>query len=156
MKASDIMTKKVKTIRKDATFKELWKLITMGHINALPVVDGRQKLIGIVTKEDVLFKLYPDYQEFFESVTSSDETLPSDRDVSDILKIRVEKVMKRNVIFARPETSVMRILARMLARHVDQIPIVSSSGCIVGLITKSDIFYSLYKFHKDLLSFKKK
>jgi len=53
--------------------------------------------------------------------------------------------MCRSVIFARETTLVMRALSRMIVRHVDQLPILNGDDEVVGVVTKGDIFYSLFK-----------
>jgi CBS domain-containing protein len=50
----DIMTKKVVTISKDAQIADSAELMDSHHIKRLPVVDENHKLIGIVTRGDII------------------------------------------------------------------------------------------------------
>ena len=50
----DIMTKKVVTISKDAQISDAAELMDSHHIKRLPVVDENHKLIGIVTRGDII------------------------------------------------------------------------------------------------------
>ncbi|SCG85108.1 CBS domain-containing protein [Methanobacterium congolense] len=50
----DIMTKKVVTISKDAQIADAAELMDSHHIKRLPVVDENHKLIGIVTRGDII------------------------------------------------------------------------------------------------------
>lgn len=50
----DIMTKKVVSISKDAQIADAAELMDSHHIKRLPVVDENQKLIGIVTRGDII------------------------------------------------------------------------------------------------------
>lgn len=50
----DIMTKKVVTISKDAQIADAAELMDSHHIKRLPVVDDNHKLIGIVTRGDII------------------------------------------------------------------------------------------------------
>jgi CBS domain-containing protein len=54
MKAADVMTSNVITIRSDASIAEMVKLMLDNRISGLPVVDDRGKLVGIVTEGDCL------------------------------------------------------------------------------------------------------
>jgi CBS-domain-containing membrane protein len=102
-----------------------------------------------VTREDVLRLLYPDYQEYIQDIISSSEEYDAfDKDFSDILQIKTKDIMKKRVLTAYPDTQIMQALARMIANHVDQLPIVQEYGKLVSIITKSDIFYALYKANK--------
>jgi CBS domain-containing protein len=50
----DIMTKKVVTISKDAQIADAAEFMDSHHIKRLPVVDDNHKLIGIVTRGDII------------------------------------------------------------------------------------------------------
>lgn len=55
LKASDIMTKETVTIHPEATFEELIELFRGNpKINPIPVVDGSDKLVGLVSRSDIL------------------------------------------------------------------------------------------------------
>jgi CBS domain-containing protein len=54
MKASDIMTRRVVTVRADASILEAGRLMLESKISGLPVVDGGGRLVGIVTERDFL------------------------------------------------------------------------------------------------------
>ena len=51
---SEIMTKNVKTISKDASVSDAAELMDSHNINRLPVVDKEGKLIGIITRGDII------------------------------------------------------------------------------------------------------
>jgi Mg/Co/Ni transporter MgtE len=48
------MTSKVITAQQDTPFKELVRLMHQHRVSGVPVVDGRDKLVGIVTEADLL------------------------------------------------------------------------------------------------------
>jgi len=50
----EIMTKKVKTTKKDASISDAALLMDKHKINRLPVVDENKKLIGIITRGDII------------------------------------------------------------------------------------------------------
>lgn len=52
--AEEIMTSQVITINQDATVEELATLIEEEHINPVPVVDKDNKLVGIVSRADIV------------------------------------------------------------------------------------------------------
>ena len=49
LKANDIMTKDVITVRPEANVEELARLLMKHRISGVPVVDDDKKIIGIVT-----------------------------------------------------------------------------------------------------------
>ncbi|OQA20771.1 MAG: Inosine-5'-monophosphate dehydrogenase [Actinobacteria bacterium ADurb.Bin346] len=54
IKVEDIMTVKVKTIKPDTPVKEIADLMLSMKINRLPVVDDDNKVVGIVTRADIV------------------------------------------------------------------------------------------------------
>lgn len=67
--------------------------------------------------------------------------------IKDMAPIKAKDIMCRTVIFARETTLIMRALSRMIVRHVDQLPILNNDDQVVGMVTKGDIFYSLFRKH---------
>ncbi len=53
-KVEDIMTKKVKTITQDVPVSKIAEIMLKNKINRLPVVDKENKVIGIVTRADIV------------------------------------------------------------------------------------------------------
>ena len=54
IKIRDVMTKTVITIKPNATLVEIANIIEKNDVNRLPVVNDKGKLIGIVTRADVI------------------------------------------------------------------------------------------------------
>lgn len=54
MKAKEIMTTDVITVRPDTTVKDLAKLFAERHISSVPVVDNEGLLVGIVSESDLI------------------------------------------------------------------------------------------------------
>ncbi|MEM2839413.1 MAG: CBS domain-containing protein [Thermoplasmata archaeon] len=54
MKVKEIMTKEVETVREDEEIRGAIKKMISRGINRLPVVDDENKVIGIVTRGDIL------------------------------------------------------------------------------------------------------
>jgi CBS domain-containing membrane protein len=141
------MSKHLSTVQPDTGFKELWQQIHIHKVNAMPIVDKANKLLGIVTKEDLLKQLYPDYQEFLEDFTSGGDFEEMERRISELTAKKARDVMSTHVIFTRHETPIMRALSRMIVRGVDQLPVLNDHNEVVGVITKGDIFHGLFTQH---------
>lgn len=149
MRVREVMTEDVITIEPDTPFREIWELIFKKRINAIPVVSSKKELLGIVTKEDILKTLYPDYGEFIKDLSMVGDPDDMALDIQNVFKHRADEVMKTSVVFTRADTLVMRALARMMAHRVNQLPVLSEDNRVIGMITKSDIFYSLYGMGKS-------
>lgn len=145
MTVSEIMSRDVKTVTPDTSYRDLCKTIFSSHIHTLPVIDKQKKLVGIVTRKDILERLYPKYQDVMEFLETPQDFEAMEERLKDMTPIHARDIMSKTVIFARESTLVMRALSRMIVRHVDQLPILDDSNRVVGVITKGDIFYSLFR-----------
>ena len=70
MKVRDVMSRKIISVGRDSELRELWKIIFKIRVNAIPVVDTKGKLLGIITKDDILHLFYPDYEDLVEDFFS--------------------------------------------------------------------------------------
>ncbi len=54
MTAGDIMSTPVYSVRQEATIEEIVSLMMNRHINRIPVIDQKNKLVGIIGRNDLL------------------------------------------------------------------------------------------------------
>lgn len=140
--------KKVKhAVPPETPLRELWKIIFKKKVNALPVVDKHKRIVGIVSEQDLLKPLYPNYREVIEDFVSASDFEEMEEKVHELTKLKAKHVMNKAVIFTRTETPILRALARMLTRRVGQLPVLSEENILIGIITKGDIFDALFKKH---------
>ena len=101
-------------ITPDKTIGEARDLMTQYGISGLPVVDAKTRLVGILTKRDLLFQ--------------------------DDWKLPVAKVMTAEGLVTAPEGTTLRRAREILRKHrVEKLPIVDRSRRLKGLITTRDI-----------------
>jgi CBS domain-containing protein len=113
MIASAIMTRKVFTIRSEASVQEVAQLLSGEHISGAPVVDAEGMIIGIVTEADIIGKV--------------------DRE-----GLRVADIMSRQIIAVEEDTPVAEI-AKLLAEHkIKRVPVLRD-GKLVGIVSRADI-----------------
>jgi acetoin utilization protein AcuB len=145
MKVREIMHRHATIIASTSTVGDIWKLIFQKHINAVPIVDNTEKLIGIITKDDLLKLLYPNFSEYLSNITTPTDFEEMEEKSITVRQKKAIDVMCKKVIFTREDTECLRALSRMIVRHVDQLPVLSVDNQVIGMITKGDIFYALFK-----------
>lgn len=145
---SDVMSKKVTVVKPDISLRELWKTIFKRRVNAVPVVDAKKKMLGIITKDDILKLLYPDYEDLMEGLFSSYDFEEMEDRIHELNVKKARDIMCKRVIFTREDTPIMRALSRMISKSVNQLPVLSrTSDTLVGIVAKGDIFRALFKKH---------
>lgn len=145
MKIVTLMSTRVFTVLPETPYGKLWEAIVKRRINAVPVVNAKKKLLGIVTRDDLLTALYPDQKEFVEAFSSGSSYEVMEEKVKEMRDLRAKNVMSTRVIYTYDTTPIMRALSRMIAQRVSQLPVLDEHERVVGMITKGDIFYDLFR-----------
>lgn len=120
--AHQVMSRPVILVADDCAVAQAWRTLRDQHIHQAPVVDERQRLVGIVSERDLLTAI--------------------DVEGDQILAARqrlVRDVMTTPVVAAAPVTDIRRIAAVMLDKGVDGVPVVNEVGHIIGFVSRSDI-----------------
>lgn len=148
MVIGDVMSKKITLVKPDTSLRELWKTIFSHRVNAVPVVDAKKKMLGIIAKDDILKLLYPDYEDLMEGLFSSYDFEEMEDRIHELNVKKARDIMCKRVIYTREDTPIMRALSRMISRSVNQLPVLSrKSDTLVGIVAKGDIFRALFKKH---------
>jgi len=145
MKVGDVMSRRVITVGPEEKLRELWKIIFKARINAVTVTDKQKKLLGIISREDVLKLLYPDYEDLIEDFFSITDFEEMEKRIDALGSKKSKDIMSKRVVFTRENTPIMRALSRMIVRRLNQLPVLDSDDRVVGMLTKGDVFYALFR-----------
>lgn len=142
MLAKEIMTKNVITVTPEDTVEQVVKLLMDHNISGLPVVDGENSVVGIITEGDLIYRSkklqIPSYFTILDSYIFMESTKTIQEQIRKMVGYRVEEVMTREVIVARMDETVEEIATLMATKKVNRIPIVDH-GELVGIISRRDI-----------------
>ena len=139
MKASDIMTRNVRTVSQDATIDEAVNLLLSIRASGLPVVDAKGRVVGIVSESDFLHRVEigtvkrrPRWIEFLLGPGEVAEAyvMSHSRKVGDI--------MTRDVVSVGANASLNEIVAVMEKRKIKRVPVVTGEE-LVGIVTRADV-----------------
>lgn len=141
LKAKDIMTKEVVTVKPDATVEELARLLMHNKISGVPVTDDSKKLLGIVTENDLIRqnkRLHiPTVIRLFDAFI----LLGSGRMEDEIKKMAattVDDICVKKVVTVSEETALDEIATIMSEQHVHLLPVVKNNT-VIGIIGKADM-----------------
>ena len=110
MLAKDIMTKKVITVSPTTTVKDLAKTLTKNRISGVPVTDKSGKMLGIVSRTDIVAK--------------------NGAKVKDIMSTEVIKVSE--------ETPVEEIANLITTYKINRVPVLTGKK-LAGIVSRADI-----------------
>lgn len=117
--AREIMTRGVKTVRRDAPLREVAQLMKDEDCGVVPIVDERGCLVGIVTDRDLVIRA-------FTGGKSPDQ-------------LRASDVMTDDVECVHPEEDIHSIISLMGKRQIRRIPVVERDDRVIGIISMGDI-----------------
>ncbi len=124
--AGDIMIRNVHTVTEDRKVAYARLMMLRNNIGALPVVDRKNTLVGIVTQRDIDL---------------------AGVDTSDLL---VSDLMTRTLIKAKETTPLRWIVEQMIKTGIQRIPVADEKSKLLGLVTqtsviKAALMYNLLK-----------
>ena len=102
------------TLLIDATIGDALRLMKENKIGGIPIVDGAQKLVGILTNRDLRFE--------------------TDK------RRKVSEVMTKENLITAPEGTNLKKAETILRNYkIEKLPVVNKAGKLIGLITYRDI-----------------
>ena len=155
LKVRDLMTTQVVTLQPTDTIKKATIKFAIDNISGAPVVDNRNHLLGIVSENDILRILYT-YQLTLDrenrgsmmlsySMDNSDEGDDELKKISEeISNMAIGDIMIRTVLTTSPDALIMEVLKSMIEMDVNRVPVVEK-GVVIGIISRADIVFALYK-----------
>ena len=140
----DIMTENPSCIEEDKCIDEAAELINEISINALPVVDEKGKLTGIITLGDLLLKATrtPLFDMWTHGIYDNTEDLLDE--YKKIVGTHIKDVMSEHPFTCSKDDPVSRAATIMYRRKVKQLPVVDDEKNVIGIITASDVVRLLY------------
>jgi len=119
--AQDMMSTPVKTILQESTLQDASRMLTRYNINVLPVVDQKQRLIGLISRQIIEKARH-----------------------HGLNKQPVSNFMATDPATVRPTTPLARIQNHIIAGNQRLLPVVNQRRRIVGAITRTDLMRALH------------
>jgi acetoin utilization protein AcuB len=124
---STIMSRTVVVANQFHNFSEVLELFSKHGMHHLPVVDGQEKIIGIISSND-LMKLFfnPKYREMRFNSDEIDKAL------------NIPEIMTPNPIFVTSTETIKKAAKLFCDNKIQCLPVVDS-GKLVGILTIKDL-----------------
>jgi CBS domain-containing protein len=136
-RVADVMTTEVVAVRADASFKEIAAMLRGLRVSAFPVLDGDDKVIGVVSETDLLPK---------EALEVGYERhrgwLSARRHRAELAKapgVTAADLMSRPPVTVGPYDLVSHAAHVMYDHRITCLPVVGAGGQLVGIISRSDV-----------------
>jgi CBS domain-containing protein len=134
MRARDVMTRTVVTVRPGDFARHAAGLLADHGFTMLPVVDDAGIFVGVVTEADVLRNRLPvDPRTLVHGTPVPARPAPAPH---------VEEVMSQPALVATPSTDVAALSDEMVARDARSVP-VTDGARLVGVVTRRDLLRAI-------------
>jgi CBS domain-containing protein len=145
----DVMTTRVVSVKRDASFRSMAAALREYRVSAFPVLDDDGKVIGVVSEADMLAK---------EALDSEPQGMPGM--IAGLLRRKehekargttASELMTRPPIIVTPDDTLERAARLMYSRKVKRLPVVDEHGHLVGIVARSDLLAVFDRSDEEIL-----
>lgn len=147
-RVKDVMTRAVVAVGDDAPFKRIVEMLHEYGISALPVVDAANRVVGVVTEDDLLVK------EGLVEEVEAHRGFPvggQRRERTKADGLVAGEVMTAPAVTIRPDASLSEAARLLHGRHLKRLPVVDEHGALVGIVSRADLLRVFLRPDADIL-----
>jgi len=149
LKAADLMSKPVQTIDQEMELVKAAAMLAEKNNSGAPVVDHDGKVVGVVSEKDFLkemgFGATPSFMQIANHCLNDKSCM-----IGKLRQRRVADIMTKPAITAGPEFTVGEISALFAEKKINRLPIISTDGQPIGIVTRTDLAHSYSIFGRRL------
>ncbi len=146
MIAREIMEQNVITVTEETTIEEVARILIDHGISGVPVVDGENRLKGIISDGDLIYKdkkiHIPAAIQILDSIIFVESLKKFQEELRKITAYKVKDMMTREVISVEVDTPIEEIATLMIEKRINRVPVLED-GKLVGIITRQNILKSM-------------
>lgn len=138
----DVMTRDVVAVNPHDTLREALGLMVENRVAALPVVDGHERCVGILSVTDLLSMtqdLGDELNALAESGGLDHEMLIEKLEHAELLTDEVSSRMSGNVVTVRGEDSLRQAAEAILKNRVHRLVVVDAKQRLQGIVSTTDL-----------------
>lgn len=146
LKAKDIMTSEVITVRMETTVNELAEVLWKNRISGAPVLDDDGKVVAMVTENDLIDQSkkfhIPTMISLIDSVIFLESSKKIEKEIQKMAGNTVQDICSKELVTVDGETALDEIATIMANKKVHTLPVLMNDK-LIGVIGKSDIIRSM-------------
>lgn len=129
----DVMHRDVEPVSTGDSYKHVAEVLTRNGVRAAPVLDDAGRVVGIVSESDLMVARLPEGRHG----SRRDSLLPWRRRHAPVLD--AASLMSSPAVLTTPDATVLRAARTAHSHDVRQLPVVSSDGTLLGMVTRLDL-----------------
>ena len=150
MNVRELMTREVLTVPPDASLKDVGAILAEHGISGLPVCDAGGRVLGVVSEGDILFKAQGARQRrggALAWLVDSRLQSPAKQDART-----AGEAITSPPITIGPERPAAAAARLMIEEGVNRLPVVSSDGKLVGIVTRADLVRAFTRADEEIVA----
>jgi CBS domain-containing protein len=138
----EVMTKNVVTVSPDADLQEAAGLLSANRISGMPVIDGKGRVIGVISEADILIMAGMKRDHTFKDILRSiiGEPVPARKSGK-----KVADVMSFPPITSKADDDIGEVAKILDERRIKRLPVVDDDGKLIGVVSRADIVRAIGK-----------
>jgi CBS-domain-containing membrane protein len=142
----NVMTRDVVCVNKDTGYKDMVNLLATRRVSALPVVDDRRHVLGVVSEADLLLKQEKPARPGIRLLS----TLRRGRERAKAKATVAAALMSQPAITISTQATLTEAARRLHAAGVKRLPVVDAVGRLVGIVSRVDLLKMFLRSDDEL------
>lgn len=155
MKVTQIMTKRVLTLKPTDTIYDAIRTFSEKGISGAPVINSANKVIGVISDADItksLGVMKPEIQTtssklismVFASLRTKKEKEILTNELCETKNIKIKDIMSQPITISK-EATVLDVVQKMATHKINRLPVTDEKNKLLGIVARGDIIKALAK-----------
>lgn len=153
MRVKDYMSQIISSVSPSTGIMEIYRIFKEKGIGGVPVVDNESKIIGMVTRNELLAAILPDYFDMIGDFLFIDDFGSLEEELEHMPEFKLfiaEDLMVKNVVTVNANASLLKVPALLDKHNINRIPVVDKDKKLVGIITKMDLCHAYFNHNEKV------
>lgn len=142
---TDVMIEDVVSVSPNTPFKRLVDLLWINDVSALPVVDDRGVLVGIVTESDLLVRAQFDPSPKVALARGSNHRTEIYKKLETASPLVAADVMTSPVVTVLAQATLTETARMMRTLQLRRLPVLDAAGALVGMVSQVDLLKVFFR-----------
>ncbi|MFC8513246.1 CBS domain-containing protein [Streptomyces sp. NPDC057257] len=139
------MTRSVAAVGRGAAFKDIVRTMQDRKVSAVPVVDGGNRVVGVVSEADLLPK-----EEFRDSDPDRYTQLRRLSDLAKAGSVTAGELMTSPALTVPADATLAQAAREMARARVKRLPVVDADGRLEGIVSRADLLKVFLREDEDI------
>lgn len=143
----DVMTTDVAVVDRQTSYRDVVEVVMTRRVNAVPVIDGFHRVVGVVSEADLLHKVElaggTHEPRIFEGRRRKTAKLKADA-------LTAEELMTSPAITVLTTTTIADAAKTMNRENVKSLPVINLIGRIIGIVSRGDLLKVHLRSDEDI------